>query len=66
MPILTAEHVTTEKNNVNSPLTVTKCKELGCWASSICVNAQTTDLHTEKLPLPNKTKVVVCMNSIFV
>ena len=48
MPILTAAHVTMEENCGNSQLNITKCNASGCWASSICVNAQTTDLHTEK------------------
>lgn len=48
IPILTAAHVKRDSNMVVCPLTHTKFMESECWESSICVNAETKILHTEK------------------
>ena len=47
MPIISAADHVANARNIKSPLTVTNSSECGCWASCICVNAETKILHTE-------------------
>ena len=56
MPILNATHKGLIDMNIESPLQKTKANESGCWASSICVNAETQILHTEN----DCTYTIIC------
>ena len=47
MPIVTAAHKGSVDINMKSPLYEPVSMQSGCWTSSICVNAETKELHNE-------------------
>ena len=56
MPIISAFYEGVKEMNLKSPLHNTMTDVVGCWSSSICVNAETKVLHNEK----DATYTIIC------